>query len=268
MTHHHPLSGTGLLAGARRIRPSLARMRTTGARAATGWNARMLAEAADGTRRGTRWGRGALALVPSALAVGALGSALAQGALAANFSVAGQPFTLTSNGVEGSGFGAIVNTPAVGRPDGSTTTTAMARVGFASAGLAGLCGIVHQTIAGVPYSLLLTGGQKVTATPPGTFTTDIDASNLYIQATELQAYGPTTLQNAVLGQSADQVTVAGKPLTGALPGGFGLGSAGGEGGSSIKLHGLNATAYDAEMAGALVLPDLKIRVVAGTATTC
>ncbi|MFI9116757.1 DUF6230 family protein [Streptomyces venezuelae] len=255
--------------GPHRIGPSLARMRTGGTRAAADWNARMLAEAADGTRRGTRWGRGALAFVPSALAVAALGTALAQGALAANFSVTGQPFTLTSNGVEGSGFGAIVNTPPVGRPDGTTTThTAMARVGFASAGLAGLCGIVHQSIAGVPYSLLLTGGQKVTATPPATFATDIDASNLYIQATELQAYGPTTLQNAVLGQSADQVTVAGKPLTGALPGGFGLGSAGGEGGSSITLHGLDATAYDAEMAGALVLPDLRIRVVAGTATTC
>ncbi|TXS14831.1 cholesterol esterase [Streptomyces sp. adm13(2018)] len=253
----------------RRIGPALARMRTAGTGAAAAWNARMLAEAADGHRRGTRWGRGALALVPSALAIGVLGSALAQGALAANFSVTGQPFTLTSNGVEGSGFGAIVNTPAVGRPDGSTTTnTAMARVGFASAGLAGLCGIVHQTIAGVPYSLLLTGGQKVAATPPTAFTTDIDASNLYIQATELRAYGKTTLQNAVLGQSADQVTVAGRPLTGAVPGGFGLGSAGGEGGSSITLHGLDATAYDAEMAGALVLPDLKIRVVPGTATTC
>ncbi|MFI8419628.1 DUF6230 family protein [Streptomyces sp. NPDC085479] len=258
-----------LIAGSRTAGARLARLRAHGARATAEWNARMLAEAADGTRRGTRWGRGACALVPSCLAIGALGAALAQGALAANFSVTGRPFTLTSNGVSGSGFGAIVNTPAVGRPDGTTTTdTAMARVGFASAGLAGLCGIVHQSIAGVPYSLLLTGGQKVTATPPTSFTTDIDASNLYIQATELQSYGPTTLQNAVLGQSADQVTVAGKPLTGALPGGFGLGSAGGEGGSSITLHGLNATAYDAEMAGALVLPDLRLRVVAGTATTC
>ncbi|MFE0644021.1 DUF6230 family protein [Streptomyces sp. NPDC058877] len=266
--NHFP-SDPGLLSGARRLGPSLAKAHAHSGRALADWNARMLAEAADGSRRGTRWRRGALAFVPSVLAVGALGAALAQGALAANFSVTGQPFTLTSNGVEGSGFGAVVNTPAVGRPDGTTTTnTAMARVGFASAGLAGLCGIVHQTIAGVPYSLLLTGGQEVAATPPATFTTDIDASNLYIQATELQAYGPTTLQNAVLGQSADQVTVAGKPLTGALPGGFGLGSAGGEGGSSIRLHGLNATAYDAEMAGALVLPNLKIRVVAGTATAC
>lgn len=239
------------------------------ARSAAQWSTAMLAEAADGTRRGTRWGRGAFAFVPSVLAVGALGAAMAQGALAANFSVTGQPFTLTSNGVSGTGFGAIVNTPPVGRPDGtSTATTGMARVGFAQAGLAGLCGIVHQSIAGLPYSLLLTAGQKVTTTPPATFTTDIDASNLYIQATELQSYGPTTLQNAVIGQSADQVLVDGKTLTGAQPGGFGLGSAGGPGGSSVNLHGLNATAYDAEIAGALVLPQLDIRIVGGTATSC
>ncbi|MET8505013.1 DUF6230 family protein [Streptomyces sp. NPDC015232] len=239
------------------------------ARAGARWNAEMLAEAADGTRRGTRWGRGALALVPAVLAVGALGGAMAQGALAANFSVTGQPFTLTSNGVSGTGFGAIVNTPPVGRPDGtSTATTGMARVGFAQAGLAGLCGIVHQSIAGLPYSLLLTAGQRVTATPPAAFTTDIDASNLFIQATELRSSGPTTLENAVIGQSADQVLVDGKPLTGAVPGGFGLGSAGGPGGSSVTLHGLDATAYDAEIAGALVLPQLDIRIVGGTATSC
>lgn len=248
---------------------ALTRLRTAGAEQVTSWNRRMLDEAHDGTRRGIRWGRGALALVPAVLAVGALGSAMSQGVLAANFSVTGQPFTLNSNGVSGSGFGAIVNTPPVGRPDGSsTTTTGMARVGFASAGLAGLCGIVHQSIAGLPYSLLLTAGQDVAATAPATFTTDIDASNLFIQATELNAGGRTTLENAVIGQSADQVMVAGKPMTGALPGGFGLGSAGGEGGSSIKLHGLNATAYDAEIAGSLVLPELNLRVVPGKATTC
>ncbi|WP_406859105.1 DUF6230 family protein [Streptomyces sp. HUAS MG47] len=247
----------------------LARLRAAGADGAAHWNRRMLATAHDGTRRGTRWGRGAFALVPAVVAVGALGAALQQGALAANFSVTGEPFTLTSNGVSGTGFGAIVNTPAVAHPDGTTTTnTGMARVGFASAGLAGLCGIVHQDIAGLPYSLLLTAGQEITSPAPGTLTTDIPASNLYFQATELKAGGSTTLENAVIGQSADQVMVAGKPLTGALPGGFGLGSAGGEGGSSVKLIGLHATAYDAEIAGSLVLPRLTIRVVGGKATAC
>ncbi len=226
-----------LFSGARELGKSFARMRTAGARAASDWNTRMLAEAADDTRRGTRWGRGALAFVPRPWPSAPSARRWPRGA--------GRQLQRHRGALHpdlqrrpGQRLRRHRQHPAVGRPDGTTTTnTAMARVGFASAGLAGLCGIVHQKIAGVPYSLLLTGGQKVTATPPGTFTTDIDASNLYIQATELQAYGPTTLQNAVLGQSADQVTVAGKPLTGAVPGGFGLGSAGGEGGSSIKLHG-------------------------------
>ncbi|MFD2619516.1 DUF6230 family protein [Streptomyces chumphonensis] len=248
---------------------ALRRLRTTGTEGVASWNRRMLAEADDGTRRGTRWGRGAFAFVPAALAVGALAGALSQGALAATFNVTDQPFSLTSNGVSGLGFGAIVNTPPIGHPDGSTSTdTGMTRVGFASAGLAGLCAIVHQEIAGVPYSLLLTAGQDVQDGAPTEFTPDIDASNLYLQAVELGSSGVTTLENAVIGQSADQVLVDGRPLTGARPGAFGLGSTGENGGSSVELHGLDATAYDAEIAGSLALPQLTLKVVGGKATTC
>ncbi|MFJ5921548.1 DUF6230 family protein [Kitasatospora sp. NPDC092948] len=238
--------------------------------AATHWNGRMLALAADGPRHGTRWGRSVAVLLPAALTAGALGGAIADGALAASFNVTNSPFTLTSNGVSGTGFGAILNTPSVEAANGSTSTsTAMARVGFASAGLAGLCGIVHQSFAGVPYSMLLTAGQPVTAAPPTAFTADINASNLYIEAPTLTAAGNTTLQNAVLGMSADQVMVAGQGLTGAQAGGFGLGSAGsGPGGSTVTLAGLNASAYTAEIAGSLTLPALNIRVVPGSATTC
>ncbi|MCZ7417704.1 MULTISPECIES: DUF6230 family protein [unclassified Streptomyces] len=253
----------------RRALRALRRLRDASVDGMTSWNRRMLDEADDDTRRGTRWGRGALALVPTALAVGALGAAISQGALAASFNVTDKPFTLTSNGIDGLGFGAIVNTPSVGHGDGSTSTdVGMTRMGFASADLAGLCGIVHQSVAGVPYSLLLTAGQEVTAEPPAQFTTDIDASNLFLQATDIKSAGTTTLENAVIGQSADQVLVDGRPLTGAVPGAFGLGSTGENGGSSIKLYGLDATAYDAEIAGSLVLPQLTLRVVAGTATSC
>ncbi|NEA48090.1 DUF6230 family protein [Streptomyces sp. SID10815] len=246
-----------------------AHLRSAGARQAADWNERMLAQAGDGTRRGTRWGRSALAAVPAAVAVGALGTALAGGALAAGFNITHQPFTLTSNGVSGTGFGAIVNTPAVGEADGTTSTrTGMTRVGFSQARLAGLCGIVHQRFAGVPYSLLLTAGQKVEEGSSGSFTPDIEAKNLYLQATDLGSRGATRLENTVIGQSADQVSVAGKPLSGAQPGAFGLGSAGGEGGASISLRGLVAQAHDAEIAGSMELPGLNLRVVPGSATSC
>lgn len=247
----------------------LGRLRAAGTRRAADWNERMLAEDADATRRGTRWGRSTLAAVPAVLAIGALGSALAGGALAAGFNVTHQPFTLTSNGVAGDGFGAIVNTPAVGAPDGKTRTDiGMTRVGFSDAGLAGLCGVVHQSFAGLPYSLLLTAGQEVKDGASGGFTPDIAAKNLYLQATDLRSRGTTRLENTVIGQSADQVEVAGKPLAGAQPGGFGLGSAGGEGGATISLRGLDAKAHAAEIAGSMELPGLNLRVVPGSAKSC
>ncbi|MER5638884.1 DUF6230 family protein [Kitasatospora sp. NPDC002227] len=252
------------------LRQSTRQWHTRGRTAALDWNRRMLEEAADGTRRGTCWGRCAAVLLPAGLGAGALGASMAAGVLAASFNVTNTPFTLMSNGVSGTGFGAILNTPTIESNTGTTSnSTAMARVGFASANLAGLCGIVHQSFAGVGYSLLLTAGQQVTATPPATFTTDLNASNLYIEAPSLNASGSTTLQNAVLGMAADQVMVAGSPLTGAQAGGFGLGSAGsGPGGSTVTLAGLNATANTAEIAGSLTLQSLSIRVVPGSATSC
>ncbi|MFF8569240.1 DUF6230 family protein [Streptomyces albidoflavus] len=247
----------------------LARLRAAGARQAAAWNERMLAEDADETRRGTRWGRSTLAALPAVVAIGALGSALAGGALAAGFNVTHQPFTLTSNGVAGDGFGLIVNTPALGGPDGKTRTdTGMTRVGFSEARLAGLCGVVHQSFAGLPYSLLLTAGQEVKGGSDGGFTPDIAAKNLYLQATGLKSLGTTRLENTVIGQSADQVEVAGEPLAGAQPGGFGLGSAGGKGGASISLRGLDARAHAAEIAGSMELPGLNLRVVPGSAKSC
>ncbi|MFD4985385.1 DUF6230 family protein [Streptomyces sp. NPDC058374] len=247
----------------------LGRLSAAGARQAADWNERMPAEDADGTRRGTRWGRSTLAALPAALAIGVLGSALAGGALAAGFNVTHQPFTLTSNGVAGDGFGAVVNTPAIGTPDGSTRTdTGMTRVGFSDARLAGLCGVVHESFAGLPYSLLLTAGQEVKGGASGGFTPDISAKNLYLQATGLKSRGTTRLENTVIGHSADQVEVAGKPLAGAQPGGFGLGSAGGGGGATISLRGLDAKAHAAEIAGSMELPGLNLRVVAGSAESC
>ncbi|TWF91575.1 DUF6230 family protein [Kitasatospora viridis] len=175
-----------------------------------------------------------------------------------------------SNGVSGTGFGAVLNTPTVESSTGSTSnTTAMARVASPAPTWPGCAGSSTSPSPGWGYSLLLTAGQQVTVTPPTTFTTDLNASNLYIEAPSLSASGSTTLQNAVLGMAADQVMVAGSPLTGAQAGGFGLGSAGsGPGGSTVNLAGLNATANTAEIAGSLTLQSLSIRVVPGSATSC
>lgn len=229
------------------------------------WNTALLQADADrDVRNGTRWGRAGIFLLPTVLSIGGLGSLMAQGVLAAGFNVTNTAFTLTSNGVTGSGFGAVLNTPTVEAADGSTSTNiGMARVSFSSAQLAGLCGIVHQKIAGLQYSLIITAGQDVAATAPTDFTTDIDASNLSLETTGLKA-SATSLTNAVLGASADEVKVGGAGLAGAVPGGFGLDASQG----SVSIAGLNATAYTAEIAGTLGLPGLELSVVAGSATHC
>ncbi|MFF4491046.1 DUF6230 family protein [Streptomyces sp. NPDC001544] len=55
-------------------------------------------------RGGTRWKRFAVVMVPSVAATAAIGVALAQGALAASFSVSGQSFKVTAETLHGEGF--------------------------------------------------------------------------------------------------------------------------------------------------------------------
>ena len=55
-------------------------------------------------RGGTRWKRFAVVMVPSVAATAAIGVALAQGALAASFSVSGQSFKVTADRLDGAGF--------------------------------------------------------------------------------------------------------------------------------------------------------------------
>ncbi|AJP03874.1 cholesterol esterase [Streptomyces cyaneogriseus subsp. noncyanogenus] len=55
-------------------------------------------------RGGTRWKRFAVVMVPSVAATAVIGVALAQGALAASFSVSGQSFKVTAKALYGEGF--------------------------------------------------------------------------------------------------------------------------------------------------------------------
>ena len=55
-------------------------------------------------RGGTRWKRFAVVMVPSVAATAVIGVALAQGALAASFSVSGQSFKVTAKTLNGTGF--------------------------------------------------------------------------------------------------------------------------------------------------------------------
>lgn len=269
-------------------------------------NRRMLEAAAQGPRTGTRWGRSTAAFLPGLLVATGVGAAIAQGALAASFNLTNQTFTLRSNQLNGRGIAGYLNTANTydsTKPGGSGASPA-ARIGIANATLDGFCGIVTQTIAGVPVYLQLTAGTAVTGTPVATSTTDpslIKASNLFLETASLQgsqvapagstAYTtdlahPSSIQNAILGISADtvklpQVDAAGNPIapilmpqtsaagSAATAGSFGLQGAGdvdAQGNltpGTITVPGLLVQAMDTEISGSLSLPKLKVKLVAG-----
>jgi len=250
-------------------------------RAAASWNANMLEQADNGPRCGTRWGRGALTLAPSIAVCAGIGGAIAQGVLAASLNLNNQPFTLYSNKIQGTGLGLYLNSAST-----SGGANAAARVGIASATLDGLCGLVKQSmsLAGINKDvyLIITAGQTVTGTPNTTPTRVINASNLFLEASSLtgttDVNNPATIQNAILGVSADNVQMptgaggAGQTMpttssfgSAAQPGGFGLQGSGLDANGQVvpgvvTIPGLSASAIDAEIAGNLTLPNVKIQI--------
>jgi hypothetical protein len=272
-----------------RLAARLHRAATAPAHAASAWNREMLEQAESGPRHGTRWGRGTIALIPAVGITACIGAAIAQGVLAANVNLTNQPFTLYSNKLSGTGMGLYLN--AANTAGGAT---AAARVGISSATLDGFCGLVKQnmSIAGISKDvyLILTAGQTVTGTPNTTPVRTINASNLFLEATALQGgndiNNPSTIQNAILGISGDNIQMPTGPAgaaqtmpgtsnygSAAAPGSFGLQGSGQDANGNvtpgtITIPGLNASALDTEIAGNLTLPNLKISmsvVAAGSA---
>lgn len=226
--------------------------REVGKARAKGWNEQMLATAEDGTRRGTRWGRGALALVPATAAVLIIGLAIAEGLLAASFNVANQQFSLNVDKLDGNGLGAVLAAENLKNADASTAKVGVLHAGLSSAKLTGLCIIVHQSMLGVKYSITVGAGGSVQS----------DGQNLFFDITDLNAT-PATLRGAILGESADDVAINGKTL-GGNPGGFGLDVTHG----TVSLEHVTGSAYQAQVAGALTLPNLAINVKLGDAKSC
>ncbi|MGQ0625632.1 MAG: DUF6230 family protein [Sporichthyaceae bacterium] len=212
------------------------------------WHTEMLAAADGGPAHGTRWSRGALIAAPAAAAVAAIGMAIAQGALAASFNVANQRFILNVAELEGVGLGAV---PALAKPNGSDDAGVL-HAGLASAKLTGLCILVKESILGVDYTISIGSGGTQAAS----------GDNLFFDITDLEA-SPASLRGAVLGASADDIAVNGTSLEGA-PGAFGLDVTRG----TVTLREVRASAYQAQVAGALTLPNLGINVRLGNATSC
>jgi uncharacterized protein DUF6230 len=125
-------------------------------------------------RGGTRWRRFAVVMVPSVAAAAAIGVAMAQGALAASFSVSGQQFKVSADTLHGTGFeqyGALDV-----KQDGKYVPVAVSA--FTDATITGLCqSVVVPTPIG-NVTLKLTAGNNGKK---------VKAHNLYIDLDQLDA---------------------------------------------------------------------------------
>ncbi|MEE1938714.1 DUF6230 family protein [Streptomyces sp. TRM 70361] len=139
-------------------------------------------------RGGTRWKRFAVVMVPSVAATAAVGVALAQGALAASFSISGQQAKVSVDRLDGEGFVqyGTVNTT----HDGKTIPVAVSA--FKDADLRGLC----QSVV-VPVPLFGDVSLKLTAGNNGKV---VKAKNLYIDLDQLDA--DATFTNINIGVAA------------------------------------------------------------------
>ncbi|MEU6280363.1 DUF6230 family protein [Streptomyces sp. NPDC047028] len=147
-------------------------------------------------RGGTRWKRFAVVMVPSVAATACIGVALAQGALAASFSVSGQSFKVTADNLEGKGFvqyGAIDSGYSL---DGKKAAHPVAVSGFKSAEITNMCQSVVTPDVPIfgSVSLKLTAGSK----------SPVEASNLYIDVADLDA--DATFNNINIGVAAKDST--------------------------------------------------------------
>src|SRR5512147_1677727 len=143
-------------------------------------------------RGGTRWKRFAVVMVPSVAATAAIGVALAQGALAASFSVSGQSFKVTADKLVGSGFeqyGAIDNGYTL---SGQQTAHPVAVSAFKSATINNMCQSVVTPdipLLGSASLVLKAGADK-----------PVEADNLYIDVSDLNA--DATFNNIDIGVAA------------------------------------------------------------------
>ncbi|WEO95235.1 DUF6230 family protein [Streptomyces sp. FXJ1.172] len=145
-------------------------------------------------RGGTRWKRFAVVMVPSVAATACIGVALAQGALAASFSVSGQSFKVSADQLVGTGFeqyGAIDNGYTL---DGQKTAHPVAVSAFKHAEITNLCQSV--VTPNVPFfgnvSLILRAG--------GAGHDKVQADNIYIDVADLNA--DATFNNIDIGVAA------------------------------------------------------------------
>jgi hypothetical protein len=201
-------------------------------------------------RGGTRWKRFAVVMVPSVAATACIGIALAQGALAASFSVSGQSFKVTADQLVGNGFsqyGAIDQGYTL---KGDKTAHPVAVSAFKSASITNMC----QSVVTPDIPLLGSVSLNLKAGGGGT---PVQAENLYIDVEDLSANA--TFTNIDIGVAAKDASKGPGIAKGdqANPYGFAQQA------DKAVLTDVKQTAW-ATTAGTFKLSGLKMSVSAGT----
>ena len=184
----------------------------------------------------TRWRRFAVALVPAVALAGAIVFGMANGAIAASFSVSGSTFKVSADKLEGDGFvqyGGIVT-------DKAGNVHPVAVSGIKSASLTNLCQSV--VVPGTPISLVIRAGRD--PLHPAT------ATGLLIDMTQLS--GDATFENISIGQDASTLNKGPGTAVGQA-GGFGQQA------DKVTILGLHQVAWSTS-AGTFTLNGLDLHV--------
>ncbi|GHG97902.1 DUF6230 family protein [Streptomyces lanatus] len=166
-------------------------------------------------RGGTRWKRFAVVMVPSVAAAAAVGVGLAQGALAASFSVSGQQFKVSADHLHGTGFAQYGGIDSVyTKVDGKEKTKVPVAISsFDDATITKMCQSVKTDIPLVGSIYLRLDAGKDPKKP-------VSAEDLYIDVAQLDAdaeFKDIDIGVAVKDKTRGPDVKAGESV---LPGGF------------------------------------------------
>lgn len=199
-------------------------------------------------RGGTRWKRFALVMVPSIAATAAVGVGLAQGALAASFSVSGQDFKVSADKLDGDNLiqygGMAEGHDLKGNPQKHPVTIS----GFSRAEITNMCqSLVTPTPLGAVTLQLRTGtkeGRPAVAT------------NIYLDVAELDTNAE--FKNLDIGVAVGDPSHKTKPQPGTVTSPYAFSQRA----DKAILSDVRQKAW-ATTAGTFKLPDLKLRLLGG-----
>ncbi|MDJ0379415.1 DUF6230 family protein [Streptomyces sp. G-G2] len=201
-------------------------------------------------RGGTRWKRFALVMVPSIAATAAVGVGLAQGALAASFSVSGQDFKVSADELVGDNliqYGSVAKGKTLG-DDKKDAYHPVTISGFSHAEITNMCQSLVTPVPGLGnITLQLRTGNKGRPAV---------AENIYLDVAELDA--DAKFEQLDIGVAAGDAS----HTTKAQPGTLADGALFSQRAKKATLTNVRQKAW-ATTAGTFTLPDLKLRLLSG-----